>query len=1453
MDLKSSTQEKSRRYTLRKKWARRVGFLLLALLTLEFTVYFGSNLFLSRMLRERLQESSNGVYEIDFNRLNFSLIRRGVFLDGITFTPQHPEKARPDQKLFEFTLDELAFTGLWFNFFKQELSVRKITLDNPNIHLLQPLSTASRSAGNPSEVNSPSPVFLLENEIKRSVRKLGLSSIQVAALEINQANLFFLNFLSQQGLITKNASLKLVDLDWTPLEDWVRPFNARGFEIELEEVSFPLPDGIHRITSAKVQISSLEKTMDFNQFFLSPNLSKPSKNYYKLALEEQHIGNIDWNKAFRTGRLDIEELILKAPQIEVIQSSRPQDDKTPAGDLNDFIRGKLESVSIKELSINGGSFLKKEKLDSLRNRIELEHLDFKMIGFHLGSTLPKTPDSFFYGTDASMKIKKGKIYLGDGVHVLAGEAIEVSSFKKILSITNLHLSPKGKRPLGIASSPVVDLELTELSLENADLKHLYQTGELQVGKVFLNRPKIEIIQQDSKTKQAPEQVLTSLFSGLFDKVEIGDFQLEEGTVEFKLESGQKSKDIGVERFSLGLQELVLLPDSSLALQNQVQLKELQLTLHDYRLNLRDNLHTFLAEQLTLDSKRKLLEVKNLRILPADPSQLRSQLQALDKRAAVDFTIPQLRAEGIDLMAAIYSKELSIQHLQLDAPLFRISTYRPKESKISENALRSEEDLRALLLGYFTKIQVDSVDIDAAKLRYDNQATASVTSFEEDRLSFSLTNFSLSDKDSLPQDRALFSDEVKLTITSYSFNLAGGRYLVETDYLNYNSSTRTLDFENLNLLPGKAGDKRIALGLRLPKLTLKGVNIEEFVFDNVLNLEKLEINGGDVVLDIDRQITAVDQKTITKRKKAVQKAIEEVYVDTIAATNATLQLNYQSQDQTKQAIKTGFAFHLTQFNLDSLLAKAQDYANMYERANLSLSDFTYTLPDSVHTVKFATVAFGDQSEEVVFSGLSIQPIDLFGKLGSPVVRGTIEQLILQKNSLLDLLLSRKLDLKQVHLVRPQLAIFLDSLPPPPGSRNPNSEKKEIPLIQSIGLEGLSMENGQLDLYQKGGQALPNGHFPRVDFTLSQLGIDLLDLQQLPSWKELLLKNMTFSLSDYEAYTQDSSYRVRLDKLHFAKQNLSLDGIYYRPVLGTDAYLSSLPFQTEAITADIKQVRLEGIDLLRLASEDQVIAKLMVVDGASLELVRDKRKPLDSLSYKPMPQYLLEHAKINADLDSVQVTDSQVGYVEFGEKSSHPGAITFDQLRIDVGPIFLRKQGAPYPVSEVKFGMAAQIGDSSRIGVRGQMYFEKGYPMKVQATANKLAFAEVSDLVSKTAFVRPISGEITQANWDFEVNEQEAFGSMTLGYRDLKLQFIDSLTLTPGKGKLRIYSLLANLLAKNSNPRSARGTPVVREIYIKRDRRKSLINAWWKATFSGLKATLGFGRAKMPKHLRKEMDE
>ena len=161
---KSTAQEIPKGSASRKKWLRILGVSLLSLLTLEFALYFGSNLFLGSLLRKKLNDSFNGVYELDFNRVHLSLIRRGIFLDGIVMKPVHPEKASAKQVLFELTLDQLAFKGLWYGLWDQELYVREISLDRPNFQVLAstPASSLDKDAG--SRTVTRSPVFLLENE-----------------------------------------------------------------------------------------------------------------------------------------------------------------------------------------------------------------------------------------------------------------------------------------------------------------------------------------------------------------------------------------------------------------------------------------------------------------------------------------------------------------------------------------------------------------------------------------------------------------------------------------------------------------------------------------------------------------------------------------------------------------------------------------------------------------------------------------------------------------------------------------------------------------------------------------------------------------------------------------------------------------------------------------------------------------------------------------------------------------------------------------------------------------------------------------------------------------------------------------------------------------------------------------------------------------------------------------
>ena len=79
--------------------------------------------------------------------------------------------------------------------------------------------------------------------------------------------------------------------------------------------------------------------------------------------------------------------------------------------------------------------------------------------------------------------------------------------------------------------------------------------------------------------------------------------------------------------------------------------------------------------------------------------------------------------------------------------------------------------------------------------------------------------------------------------------------------------------------------------------------------------------------------------------------------------------------------------------------------------------------------------------------------------------------------------------------------------------------------------------------------------------------------------------------------------------------------------------------------------------------------------------------------------------------------------------------------------------------------------------------------------------------------------------------------------------DSLTYMRGLGKLKVYTLGANLLAKNHNPRAGSKKITTRRIYLERDKSRFVFSTWWKATFSGLRGTFGLGRPKIPKELRK----
>ncbi|MBN7809545.1 hypothetical protein J0A68_01170 [Algoriphagus sp. H41] len=1426
----------------------------LSLLFLEFVLYFGSNIFLKKYAQRKINEATQDVYLVDFNRFSFSLIRRGFFLDGIVMQPVNPENRRAGQALFEVTLDQIAFRSLWFDFFDRELTIGKIYIDNPTVKLDLPegmdVLGKGEKGGDDEGAGKTSPIKALEEEIKKTVARVKLTGLLIKEVEIDHANLFFSNFLSRSDLKADNTSLLIRNIDFLTQEEWKTPFNAEGFEFELEKVTYPLADGVHLVTADRVFISSLDNVIDIEMVNLTPDRTKESRAYYQVGLRELRVGNVDLNKAFMTSVVEIDELILQNPDLHVLSNPQAKSDSAASGDLNDFIKGSLKSVAIKELSINRGKFVRSEVEDTLSNRVELDELDFKMVDFYIGEDSLKREDRFFYGEDASMEIKGSRIFLGDKIHLVQGAEVSVSSFKDQLIVKNLSVQP---RPEALASEDpehLLQVELAEFSVEEVGLRQMYNDGILRADQIKLLRPKVEYTELTRSASDGENQVpIGEIVGGFLSEVAVGVFEVEDGTIQFVGSGGVRRNDIGFEQFSVRLDNLLFQPNISRQVQEQLQLDEIFLQLDKYRLKLKDNLHIILADQLTIDSKNQLLEVQNLSIQPENRSQIPEALEAYGKTSVVEFSVPMFRAEGVDIKGVFYEEQLMVHRILMPSPVFSIETHKEKMQLAGESP-GSNDELRDVLLGYFKTIAIDTVSMDRAQVSYQSFVEGKRSSFEEDGLALSLKNFSLDRQTPLANDKTLFSDEIDLIFNNYSFSLSGGKYEVTTDKLQYNSLRQSLEVKDLVLAPASNFKGRIQLGLSLPKVNFRGVDIEQFLFENKLDLNKLEIDEGQIRIGIDQKIeTKPLARGARKRAGIGKRSVEEILIDTIETSNSRLAINYTLDESSVNSIETDFGLLIRGFRLDSTITATKDVGSLYDDVNLSLKEFRFALPDSVHTLGFSTVEIGTLKEEIVFSDFYLSPRDVFGKSGSPTLDAKIDQVILKNNRLAEIQDTGIFDLRELRLVNPKLNLYLDTADIERPEREPKT-KSSASLVHTILLGDFALENGEMVLHRKGKGPIPRLDFQGLSVDAKALNLNLLDADQSLDLKTLAEKNTQFGLKDYSTVTADSLYKVDVGKLDYRQGELVLEDIYYRPVDGNYALLRKLPFQADAVTARVGSVRLTDIDLESYLEGKRIKATELVVEEPQVDLFRDKRRPLDSTAQKPMPQALMENAGIDADLVTLRVRNGRVRYFEFAPKGVMPGMISFNRLDLDMAPFYLRRPGGEYPLDQLRLGVEAYIMDTSRVNLEALMYFKPNYPMDVHVRMNDFAFAEANDFLSKTLFVKALDGTVTDGSWQFTLDDDEARGEMEFGYTDLKIQFLDSLTLERGLGKLKIYTFGANLFAKNSNPRGLSSKLAKRRIYLERDKRKFVFSAWWKATFSGLRGTLGFGRAKMPKRREEE---
>ena len=1421
------------------------------LLFLQTLFYFGSDFMLRNYLKEKIKQSSGNKYEVDFETFRILFIQRGITFIGLKVSPIQEQFDTLDEiPSYSAEVDEVTVKGLNYLFRKKEIVVGDIQLLGPQLEF--------RFVEKEAKPNTPSqsPLLTLQQEIKKSFLGSQINEIRIKRVTIQDADLLLKDFISQKTVQAENTYFHVRDIQLMQDRKPATPFNALGFEFGFDNFSLLLADSVHTATASHIQVSSLQNYIEAKGVHIHPDLSRYSPNYFSVDLDDIKLVDADINKVFYTAEVEVGELSLRRPRFDFV--SREGKDKEFESekvdfDLYDLIDGFLKSVEIRDFEINDGSFRKKSYGQAPGEyRIKGERIDFQMADFYVGPDEAKRKDRFFYAKDAAVSLREFELALSDSIHWIKGEYVKMSSFDDNIRVEGLQLFPVQFSEMQHARN-ILDIEVSELHINNANLKKTYNESILDLDEVVLIEPKIVLKDLESKESTKPDASLKAVFEEYLHGIYFKRFEIRDGSLVMDNRVKIRQDSLSFGKMNLVLENFALDEETEKADSRSLFVAEnLHLEFEDYALKLSDNLHFFKADRLALDTKREEIIIDGFSIRPNQREQIFRTLERYGKNSALDIFIPRFEAKGVNIIDAYFDGVLRVKQINLPKPQISISSVKRESSLAHEEEGMTRQEIVDILTDYFDVVQVDSLSLSGGTISLESHGQKGKQSFSDKDVSLGIKNFHVERGRIGSNSRVLFSEEVRLQLNRYVFNVADGKYVLDAERINFSSAKEQIEARNVKLSPRRDLNEKLKISAVIPTMLFKGVDLEAFLFENRLGLEKLELDNANVgILINDDIVEPQDQRRRRQeRQRSLPRTIEVVKIDTILAQKAKLTVSIREDGIQKELVNTGINLSFFDFHLDSVKLKRKDFVGLFSGMSLGADEFWLTLADSVHRVTFRSVQFDTKRDAVFFQNIRVIPNSLSGKTGIPVFSGHVPALLIKTKSLEELQKGKEIALEEVTLFRPDMEVFVDDQK---AERNPKAKGEAgTGLFETLKLDDFKIVEGKFSVFDKNTGSEPV-FLNSLNVSLSDIAVDLASGEPFDP-KTLLEEDFEVAWTDYELLLKDSLNRLRVGGFRVSNKEIVISDLSLTPRVGKFEYSRQVGYQTDVAHIHIPEIRIFEPDFGLMLSDKTVVAKSLKIVDVEASVYRDKRFPARQNVFRPMPQKLLKDAGFVLRLDTLQVQNGRVHYEEFPEKGMLPGRLEFSELSTAIFPFFMGKEeGQDFPIAESFLIANATLNGEAVLNMQGHLFYHEPFPMRINAQLGDFHIGILNSIIKPNAHARVRDGKILKADWSFEADDDEAFGRMAFLYEDLNLELVEERTLERGRGKKSILTFVLNTFAvRSNNPRGYQRKPINASIYQERNKEKFIFNYWWKTTLSGIKGSLGLGQARKPKR-RKPSNE
>jgi len=526
-------------------------------------------------------------------------------------------------------------------------------------------------------------------------------------------------------------------------------------------------------------------------------------------------------------------------------------------------------------------------------------------------------------------------------------------------------------------------------------------------------------------------------------------------------------------------------------------------------------------------------------------------------------------------------------------------------------------------------------------------------------------------------------------------------------------------------------------------------------------------------------------------------------------------------------------------------------------NLIKEKFKASVLSKVYHLDFSSLDLKILSGKIIIYDFSFSPDSLIYqaddtlRLKYPLlIEAEVPLLSLYDLDIMELLRNKKVIIGGIEITNPGIRLIdhLTKAEKEMRSKNykpvPDTATRKPTPIQHLNLQYFRISGGSAEVY--------NRVTAKSIFTADSIRLLLSDVLVDPEKPLNTILNKTYGSSTFEVGSvtlknEKGFYDFELEgiALNLTGNSLSINGLKLIPKYTKAQFGKKFGKQTDRFDVKVQSINIHGFDIDRYLLSGGIQLQSVIVEGLNLEIHRDKNVPFDRTKFPKMPWQSLSQVKNYLQIDSIVVNNSSILYEELAEGRTEAGKVPIGNVNILVlnvsndsifiagnGPMTVQMKAKIFNQGDLLLNIEVQedftspdFSFSGRVG-----------PMDMRA------FNSITEL---NVNVKIEKGTLDSLVFWANANDIYANGQLTMVYDSFKINVLKKVDEKTALQEMGLVSWLGNKIVRSFNPASNKPDerPLVAEIFVERDKNKSLFNYIVKATISGIKGSLvpGIGQS------------